>query len=70
MDEELLCIEIKTPPKKGKANLAILKLLSKTLNIPKSQIDLIKGHTSPKKTFYIHIQNLNINKIYAKLLNS
>ena len=68
-DRELLCIEINSPPIKGKANLAIIKLLSKTLNIPKSKIRLIKGHTSQKKTFYIHIPNLKIQEIYKKLSN-
>ena len=69
MDEEILCIEINSPPVKGKANLAIIKLLSKTLNIPKSQINLIKGHTSHKKTFYVHIPNIKIQEIYMKFLN-
>ena len=66
IDEDMLCIEINSPPVKGKANLAIIKLLSKTLNIPKSQINLIKGHTSHKKTFYIHIPNIKIQEIYMK----
>ena len=65
----MLCIEISSPPIKGKANLAIIKLLSKTLNIQKSKISLIKGHTSQKKTFHIHIPNLKIKEIYEKLSN-
>ncbi len=46
IDEKKLCVEINAPPVKGKANSAIIKLLSKTLNIPKSEINLIKGQTS------------------------
>lgn len=68
-DEEMLCIEINSPPIKGKANLAIIKLLSKNLNIPKSKINLIKGQTAQKKTFHMHIPNLKIQEIYEKLSN-
>ena len=69
LDDEMLCVEINASPVKGKANLAIIKLLNKTLNIPKSNIKLIKGHTSQKKTFYIHIPILKIQEIYKKLSN-
>jgi len=36
-------------PEKGKANRAIIALLSKSLGVPKSAIELISGDTSPQK---------------------
>jgi hypothetical protein len=38
---------------KGKANKAIIDLLSKSLQIPKSQIELFTGNTSPQKKFLV-----------------
>ncbi len=43
------------PPDKGKANQAIIKLLSKKLNIPKSKISLIKGEKNRHKIIEIQI---------------
>jgi len=41
------------PAKEGKANNAIIKLLSKHLKIPKSQLKIIKGHKSKDKTIVV-----------------
>jgi uncharacterized protein (TIGR00251 family) len=46
-----LKIRLTTPPVDGKANQALIKFLSKTLNIAKSQIELIQGGTSRLKIF-------------------
>lgn len=47
--------KIKTPiiPEKGKANKAVVDILSKHLDIPKSQIFLISGQASSIKRFKI-----------------
>ncbi len=47
--------KIKTPvaPEKGKANKAVVEILSKHLDIPKSQISLVSGQTSSTKRFKI-----------------
>jgi uncharacterized protein (TIGR00251 family) len=38
---------------KGKANKAIVELLSKTLGLRKSQLELLSGHSSAEKRFLI-----------------
>ena len=38
-------------PEGGKANAAVVKLLAKTLGVPKSGLDLIRGATSRDKVF-------------------
>ena len=44
-------------PEKGKANKAIVEVLSKSLGLKKSQIELITGATSHQKRFLIrHIE--------------
>jgi hypothetical protein len=40
-------------PEKGKANKAIVEVLSKALSLRKSQIELIAGETSHKKRFLV-----------------
>ncbi len=40
-------------PEKGKANKAIVELLSKSLALRRSQIELISGETSSQKRFLI-----------------
>jgi uncharacterized protein (TIGR00251 family) len=40
-------------PEKGKANKALVALLSKTLSLRKSQLELIAGETSRTKRFLV-----------------
>ena len=49
-----LRVEVVQAPEKGKANKAIIVLLSKHLKLRKSQIELISGQTSREKKFLIH----------------
>lgn len=44
---------VKAPPVEGKANEAIVKLLSEYFDVPKSSIELTKGHKSSVKIFEI-----------------
>jgi uncharacterized protein (TIGR00251 family) len=48
-------IEIYTrePPEGNRANIAVIKMLSKTLLIPRNQISIIRGTTSRVKEVYI-----------------
>jgi len=39
-------IKTTSPPVDGKANEAVIKLLSKKYNTPKSNIHILRGHTS------------------------
>lgn len=40
-------------PEKGQANKALIKLLSKSLNLPKSAFNIVRGELSRTKTFEI-----------------
>ncbi len=51
--EGALRIAVTAAPEKGKANRAIVEVLSKTLGVPKSAIELIAGDTSLQKRFLI-----------------
>lgn len=48
-----LRVAVTAAPEKGKANRAIIELLSETLGVAKSEIELLTGDTSPQKKFLI-----------------
>jgi hypothetical protein len=49
----LLRVAVTAAPEKGKANKAIVEVLSDALKIPKSSIELVSGDTSSQKRFLI-----------------
>lgn len=49
-----LKIKIASPPIDGAANAELIKLLSKTFGVPKSEIEILKGETSKNKQLKIY----------------
>jgi len=66
IDGDTIKVSVTAPPEKGRANAATIALLSKTLKISKSEIDLVRGHTTRMKQFKIpiaameHLKNMNL----------
>lgn len=52
-DGALLKLRIAAPPIEGKANVALLKFLGKTFNVPPSSITLLRGSTGKHKRLEI-----------------
>ena len=50
---EAIRVYVTVVPEGGKANAAVVKLLSKALGIPKSRLALIRGATARDKVFRI-----------------
>lgn len=48
-----LAVRISAPPDKGRANTAIIGLLAKVLERPKSSFSVASGHTSRLKTILV-----------------
>lgn len=48
-------VSVKEPAKEGKANKAVIELLSEYFNVPKSQIFIISGAKSRQKIIEIHL---------------
>ena len=42
-------IRLKAPPVEGKANEALVKFLADALDVPKSSVEILSGHTARKK---------------------
>ncbi len=51
--EECYTVSVKERPVEGRANEAIAKLLAKHFKVLRSQVQLISGATSKRKTFEI-----------------
>jgi uncharacterized protein (TIGR00251 family) len=49
----VLRVRVKAVPDKGKANAAVIVLLAKALDVPKSAITLISGDTARQKTLHV-----------------
>jgi uncharacterized protein (TIGR00251 family) len=61
-DTPQIRIYVTTPPEDGKANKAVIKLLARALNVPKSAIEVKRGEKSRVKTIQLNItlkQHLN-----------
>ncbi len=52
--EDTLKVKVKAPPEKGKANKAIIKVLEKSLVLPKGSINISSGTTSCRKVIEIN----------------
>jgi uncharacterized protein len=63
---DMIKVKICAAPEKGKANKELLEYLSKILNIPKVDIDIIHGKLSNIKE--IQIKNKSKEYIYSELI--
>lgn len=52
-DSIIYKVYVNAPPEDGKANEAVIKLLSKELGISKSSFTIMHGHTTREKTILI-----------------
>jgi len=51
---DIVKIKVTSPPADGKANKAVITLLSKQLNVPKRDIQIVSGEKSRNKKIRIH----------------
>ena len=63
---DVIKVKVTSPPVDGKANKALIELLSKKLGIPKRKIGIITGKRSRLKSVYI--RGLSLKEIDALLL--
>jgi hypothetical protein len=63
--EGMLRVAVTEAPEKGKANKAIIAVLSKALGVAKSSIEIVSGETSARKRFLL--VGANANELRAKI---
>lgn len=62
---DALKIRVTANPEKGRANAATLALLAGALGIPRRQLSIISGASSPEKT--LQIKGLSEREIHIRL---
>jgi uncharacterized protein len=50
---DALKVAVSAPPEGGKANRAIVALLSRRLGVPESHVSIVRGQSSPRKEVFI-----------------
>lgn len=53
LEEEVLRVKLQAPPVEGEANRALLELMARVLDVPRSSIVIVAGHRSRQKTLAI-----------------
>jgi len=51
--EDSLKIRLAAPPVEGEANKECVKFMAKLLNVPKSGVEILRGHKARRKTLLI-----------------
>jgi len=60
-----LRIRVAAAPERGKANRAVVSLLSETLGLPKNAVRIVGGTNSPKKTVEVELPPSEIRRRIA-----
>lgn len=55
LHDGLLKLRINAQPVDGAANQAVIKLLSKSFNVPKTSIEILSGHTNKQKRLQFYL---------------
>ena len=61
----VLRVRVTAPPHEGRANKALIELLSDTLDVPKSRIEIVHGHTARDKL--VAIEGMDAGQVEARL---
>ena len=66
LEDGTIRIKLTAPPVVGRANAALIDFLSKILDIPKSKIDIIAGHSRRDKL--VSILDVDAETIQARIV--
>jgi uncharacterized protein (TIGR00251 family) len=59
-------IRVGAPPVDGRANQAVCTLIAERLNVPKSTVEIVRGHRGRDKT--VRVDGMSADQIRAALL--
>ena len=69
LHDDALKVKLTAPPVNNAANLMCIKFLAKALDVPKSSLEIVSGHTSRNKQVLLHSDRTNISeKEYRRLM--
>ena len=67
-DDGTITIRVTAAPDRGKANAAAVKLLANRLDVPKSSVSIIRGHTSRNKV--VRVDGIEDAELNGRLLST
>jgi uncharacterized protein (TIGR00251 family) len=62
---DALKIAVSKPPADGAANKAVVKLLAAALDVPEANVQIIRGHASPRKE--VLITNVSVEVVRNRI---
>jgi uncharacterized protein (TIGR00251 family) len=60
-------IRVSAPPVDGRANEAVTRLIAERLNVPRSAVEIVRGHGSRDKQ--VRVDGMSADQIRAALLD-
>ena len=64
-DDGLFKARVTAAPERGKANDAVITLLSKLIGVPKRDIQIVRGHTARNKS--VRVEGATTKQVIEKL---
>ena len=65
LEGDVLRVRVTAPPVEGRANEALLRLLSDALGVPKSSLDIVRGQRSREKL--VAVEGLEASEVRCRL---
>ena len=62
---DALKLRVSAPPERGKANQAVVRLIAETLGIPRADVEIVSGRSSPRKV--IEVVSLSPSELRDRL---
>ena len=62
---DVLCVRVRAPAERGKANEAVCRLIAKALDLPRSSVSIARGATARGKV--LHIEGIDDEEARRKL---
>ena len=66
--DSILHVRVVAAPRRGQANQALLALVARALLVPKSDLAIVRGHTSRRKS--VAVQGLNAEDLKLRLAHA
>lgn len=60
-------VQVAAAPERGKANEAVIELLSEAFGVKRNQVAIVSGHTQPRKIVQIDIPEADLKAKLAEL---
>ena len=64
-EEDTLRVRVTAPPTDGQANDGVITLLSKTLGVSKSRLEIVRGHSSRNKL--VSVETLTEQEVRGRI---